>query len=585
MKYILILLLGLITFQVNAQTGKIIGGTPPRYINRVAVKPDTTLFATNNATADLTALGDVLGGRSTITLVVTKSDAVPANPLLPAITDTLLGTKIKVKVYLETSSEQIGVFQSDLGFVIGFDGTAYTDNNTLVFIQDFEEYTFWPVEDVNGYHWAYTQTSGVDADGNGIYSGSDSLSQENTYAKMAGDGSQSFGLGYFPSFPSLAYDGTDYGSYISPSNSIVANIHGDVLQELFDDNYRVGTYDFTGTNSGKYAQILINKSDNAVKFAGVESGSYSYKFPTSSPSTTTGRKQFIEWDAGLPSFKDRYVTDKLWSDVNIKMDASQTFAIGNWPSFPDRDYDYVNEFGLYVSPDYYGEVTLANRSDYISLYNGEIEIGTGEGSAGIGLDAVSRTIISTVYNLSSQRRGMYMDTFRIELINGNTKYRFTPDFNNPPPIAAGMVTTLSYTGNGGTAVPSYKELKRDTTVSYNNVDYNLLSSGLTSSQVLNRYNNVIITGYVPSSGVSSDALLFLPAPSADYNQVTIYLTAYDENATYGIGISATTNGIAYGDGTYGDAYPGGAIPVGAEVKIRCKIDPKSGTSTYKWFLN
>jgi hypothetical protein len=202
---------------------------------------------------------------------------------------------------------------------------------------------------------------------NGIYSGSGTLSQTDTYAAMDAAGTKSFGIGYLPSFPTLAYDGTDYGVYISPSNSIIANVHGDVLQELFDDNYRVGTYDFTGTNSGKYAQILINKSDNAVKFSGVESGSYSYKFPTTSPSATTGRKQFIEWNAGLPSFKDRYETDTLWNAMtHIKYDPTQDFVIGSFadPTSPD----YENDIGLMFSTENWGSIGIFNKLFQMEIY-------------------------------------------------------------------------------------------------------------------------------------------------------------------------------------------------------------------------
>jgi hypothetical protein len=155
-----------------SQSTKIIGSAPVQYVtsNRPATKPDLTLYASNNTEADLSALGDSLGGRNMVTLIITKPTGVSVNPSFPAITDTLLGTKIKVKTYFETSSEQIGIFQSDLGFVTGYDGTAYTDNGTILFVQDLEEFTLWPVEDVNGLHWAYTKTSGTDADGNGIIS-------------------------------------------------------------------------------------------------------------------------------------------------------------------------------------------------------------------------------------------------------------------------------------------------------------------------------------------------------------------------------------------------------------------------------
>ena len=256
MKKILFIILSLFALSAQAQSGKIIGGTPPRYLNRVAVKPDTTIFATNNATADLSTLADVLGGRNMVTLVVTKSTGVSANPNFPAITDTLLGTKIKVKAYLETSSEQIGIFQSDLGFVIGYDGTAYTDNGTILFVQDLEEYTLWPVEDVNGLHWAYTKTSAT-ADGNGLISAlplgdvtiigaaSSDLRIQNTRTQLEGK----FKVGADSSF---VHDPVADSTFFKGGVRQVGNI-----------------YVMSGTNATRnFPNILLFKSDAAYNIPG-----------------------------------------------------------------------------------------------------------------------------------------------------------------------------------------------------------------------------------------------------------------------------------------------------------------------------
>lgn len=123
------------------------------------IKPDTIITATNNTQADLSSLGSTLGGRALVTLIVTKPTSTNANPALPNITDTLLRTKIKVKVFCQTTSEQIGMFQSDLGFVESWDGTQYVDKSSTLFMSNDDEYTFWPVEDVNGYHWAYSKAA------------------------------------------------------------------------------------------------------------------------------------------------------------------------------------------------------------------------------------------------------------------------------------------------------------------------------------------------------------------------------------------------------------------------------------------
>ena len=162
MRNILFIILNLIAVLGYSQSGRIIGATAPRYLNRPIVKSDTTIFVNSNANGDMSLLGDVLGGRSMVTLIVTKNTGVGTNPNLPTITDTLRQTKFRVKVYMQTSSEKVGVFQNDLGFVLGYDGTTYVDNGTVHFIQDAEEYVFTPVEDGNGLHWSTTKTGGAD---------------------------------------------------------------------------------------------------------------------------------------------------------------------------------------------------------------------------------------------------------------------------------------------------------------------------------------------------------------------------------------------------------------------------------------
>jgi hypothetical protein len=132
------------------------------------VKPDTVIYANSNATADLTAKTDTLGGRANVTLVINKDDGVLASPTLPLISDTLLGTKIHIKLIAEDQSEFVGIFQNDLGIVEDYESGAYVDRSGVVFLYHDDELIFTPVEDVNGYHWLMTKIISADALGDSI---------------------------------------------------------------------------------------------------------------------------------------------------------------------------------------------------------------------------------------------------------------------------------------------------------------------------------------------------------------------------------------------------------------------------------
>ncbi len=341
-KHILLFIAILACITGYSQSTKIIGSTPVQYVtsNRSATKPDLVLYATNNTQADLSALGDSLGGRNMVTLIITKPTGVSVNPSFPAITDTLLGTKIKVKVYLENTSEQIGVFQADLGFVIGFDGTVYTDNSTVLFIQDLEEYVFWPVEDVNGLHWAYTKTSDS-SDGNGIYSGSDSLRQTNTYAAMAADGSQSFGIGNLPSFPSMDYSSNEHGLLIAKNTGeyAVSLINGKSYVYISNNLNLTAkeAADLRLTASSKNAYLQSRRTNGTSRQLGQDSisayvqygqdPSIMYRFPdpnVSKPSTTSGVVNILKWTAGVPSFS---VIPNIYTE-NGTISTERTISLG-----------------------------------------------------------------------------------------------------------------------------------------------------------------------------------------------------------------------------------------------------------------
>jgi hypothetical protein len=474
MKKILFIILSLFVLTAQAQSGKIIGGAPPRYLNRIAVKPDTTIYVTTNTTGDLSAKADTLGGRSTVTIVVNKSTSVLANPTLPTITDTLIGTKFKVKYYAETTSETIGVFQLDLGYVTGFDGTQYIDAaSPVVIMNDLEEYTFWPVQDVVGYHWAYTKTSGSDgADGNGIYSGSDSLSQENTYAAMAADGSQTFGLGQFPNFPERDYANYEYGLFISPEyygEVTLANYNS--YMSLYDDAfYATGKYAGNGRETsrinadGGSARAYIQASNyggtNSHRIAVDSVSAYfanvtetiKIRFPhpaTSAPSTTSNTVNILKWtgngSTAVPSFGPRYETDTLWNNVtHIKMNNSQTLAIGrfNTSELNNDSPDYVNDAGILISPTEWGSVGMFIKGSSAEISQNGFLVGGLSSQNWVFRNSAS----NTGFNMSVAKNGLTTSKFfgnfgtRTQQNYRNYSRVF---FNNTSSGSLSMLDTLS----------------------------------------------------------------------------------------------------------------------------------------------
>lgn len=579
-KHILFFIAFLATIVGYSQSTKIIGATAPQYVvtNRVAVKPDTTITATNNATANISTLVDVLGGRNTVTLVITKPTGVSANPSFPAITDTLLGTKIKVKLYCETTSENIGMFQADLGFTELWDGTQFIDRvGAQPFIYNLEEYTFWPVQDVNGYHWAYTKTSGSSAaDGNGIYTGSDSLNQTTTHVKFEPTQNLAFGKFADPldpdyvndvgmlfstedwgsisifnkSFALEMYEGGFYSNgfnelspgsnvykvsglnnfpqyggifghdrlYVSsPSkakgfNNMASTFQGSISESIngvywskngaaaglksqvdtLNDDAVVLTYSSSKSDTVDYSlngkfttnQVLPNSLNGIsgggpidkqlsaifgnfsptkrfeigrfVQGTGVQTRLFSvdyqkylgnairmydkYDFPNAAPSTTSGRIQLLNWTAGTPSFSDRYISDKLWSNVTINAD-SKSWIFENIKKY---EHSYYSPGAMYYlfsqdSTEYRIEQSRGNlRGSYFG-YSSFNNYNYWQ------VDSVGGTRSAT---LRLYPRGIYFNQ------QGQTPYFLTPN-NSSPSSTSGALQAIGWTGNGSTATPSF----------------------------------------------------------------------------------------------------------------------------------
>ena len=266
--------------------------------------------------------------------------------------------------------------------------------------------------------------------GNGIYGGSDSLSQTDTYAAMAADGSQSFALGYFQDGVAGWTYGRDYGlvvdllnngyvgfgskytgiySYdevgggfntldaVAPSGSVSSRVFQDGASRLFtgyvvnkrDERSQVFGLDTLGFF------ITTNSGDNN------ETVNPKLRFPdllTSAPSTTPGAVNILKWTAGMPSFGPRYESDTLPNLTTIlKMPTWATlgdhsFAIGSWPTFPDYTNNQ-NRYGLYISPNYWGSNILAyyynNQGTELIQSAGNIRLSRLRGSTEISYVGVS----------------------------------------------------------------------------------------------------------------------------------------------------------------------------------------------------
>lgn len=140
----------------------------------------------------------------------------------------------------------------------------------------------------------YNSTTGLvewDDELNGIYSGSDSLLQTNTYVKMDASNTQSFGVGYWPSFPNNDDYNVEYGLLILPNFTLLTNKRSQLqLQESEATLF----YSIPGTSTN----VFFSLRDSSAYIQGQRSvGAWEYQLPNSSPGS--GNK-IIEWQSGTP---------------------------------------------------------------------------------------------------------------------------------------------------------------------------------------------------------------------------------------------------------------------------------------------
>ena len=178
-----------------------------------------------------------------------------------------------------------------------------------------------------------------------------------------------------------------------------------------------------------------------------------------SSSTTNGVVNILKYTgngtAGVPSFGYRHETDSIYSDVNVKMDnvGNRTYAIGYWPDFPSRDYNN-NEYGLLISDQWNGEVTLAHRRSSMSMYDSEVAL-TSYNTArnkyvGVQLRGIQQEVNIYATKQNSWQNVIKVDTIGVTFSDNVTagaiaSYKFPLASVSKPSSTAGAISNLTWT--------------------------------------------------------------------------------------------------------------------------------------------
>jgi len=171
-------------------------------------------------------------------------------------------------------------------------------------------------------------------------------------------------------------------------------------------------------------------------------------------------------------------SDSLKTNVQVKMDenGTQALAIGSWPYFPSRFYDYPREFGLFINKDY-GEISITNGGATFSLFNN----GGAYISAGLTSNSTDYVYIRASYftrsaffearrnNISSYFR-MSADTLGIKLedyvLGSGNEYRFAPlPSVSRPSSLLNAKSILIHNADGIESIPFYARFQNGVTTS------------------------------------------------------------------------------------------------------------------------
>jgi hypothetical protein len=303
-----------------------------------------------------------------------------------------------------------------------------------------------------------------------------------------------------------------------------------------------------------------------------------YNFPDLTPSATAGRTQLMNWTAGVPSFSDRYVTDTIYSDVNVKMasDGSRTFALGYFPSFPSI-YSQ-GSYGNYIDIPNTGQIgtfwkdaTLNKYSDnYVSRYEIRSLVGKWVGNEKSDF-TIDQTAISLNHtNETGGSKILYIDSLGLRFFDGtNPVYKVLPSVGAPS-ATSNAKTVLQWTGDGSNANPAFVEVKRDTTIYIVDVDYDF-SAALTTTQVGSRYNRVVFL-MTTTAAAGSDSELTLHTPDENLMQCEILIRSTDEAGGFDNKIVFGTNNAVSSTNTLATNYfPAAGQGVGVRIGLRSGV--------------
>lgn len=316
------------------------------------------------------------------------------------------------------------------------------------------------------------------------------------------------------------------------------------------------------------------------------SGGAGYYFPTTTPSVTNTVKQVQVWTG------NGTVATPAWENFNGAtiyqsngtLSSSRVVDGGTYDiSFGTGTAGNLTNFNIYADQIYaYAEDVSGNVTESVTepgFFSSISYTSTGFGKAIFG-DVSSLFVGTTPFiGYTGNHKNLQFFSDRI-IFGGKQTTSFTYDMPvSSVSVVSGAKSIMQWEGTGTSAPATFIPLKSDLVDKFTDIDYNLLTVLLSSTDVKTKYNNIIVTG-VASASSTSNSILLLPTPTSDYDQVTIKLFCIKQHATNTVEISTTTNKIIVGDGTYLTNY---VLAAGQFLEIRAIIDP-TDSNNYKWAL-
>lgn len=194
-----------------------------------------------------------------------------------------------------------------------------------------------------------------------------------------------------------------------------------------------------------------------------------------------------------------------------------------------------------------------------------------------GTDKSTLTGGEMLYNGSRFAVGIGSTKRRVPVTNDVSPSNGQLPIGNGTDFTVAGITGLGITvtnGSGSITIAA----KRDTLIQFTDLDYNL-ATALTSTEISNRHNRIMLVSYL-SASAASDNQINLPTPVAALINTEVRVFSYDRSADADFtSITFGTNLGLVGDGTYISTY---ALTAGQTVTLRVILDPFD--SAYKWII-